>query len=192
MPAIDPIQQYVASATRAQQHGLDTAPATLATATAAAVPSARVVLLRHVDARGFVFYTNYGSRKARDLAENPRAALCQHWAPLDEQIRVEGTVVRLEAGESDVYFRERPRESQLGAWASEQSATLESRDLLERRYREVEQRFTGQTVPRPPFWGGFRLVPEQIEFWYGRPGRLHDRLLFVRDGQFWTTTRLYP
>jgi len=192
MTTADPIAQYVRAADRAQQQGIDTAPIALATADALGRPSVRIVLLRHVDSRGFVFYTNYGSRKARDLAENPNAALCQHWPALDEQFRMEGTTEKLSAEESDAYFGGRPRESQLGAWASEQSAPLSSRDELERRYKDVESRFEGQDVSRPPFWGGFRLVPDRIEFWYSRPGRLHERILYVREGGSWSAVMLYP
>jgi pyridoxamine 5'-phosphate oxidase len=151
-----------------------------------------MVLLREVDARGFVFHTNYNSRKARELTGNPRAALCVHWHSLEEQIRIEGRVERLSPDESDVYFGQRPRGSQLGAWASDQSAPLPSREVLEEQYRDIERRFAGQPVPRPDFWGGFRLVPDRIEFWFGRPDRLHDRLLYVRRGDAWTIERLYP
>ena len=163
-----------------------------ATATSAGVPSVRMVLLREVDERGFVFHTNYDSRKSRELTDNPRAAMCIHWHSLEEQIRVEGRVERVSDAESDRYFKSRPRGSQLGAWASDQSAVLPSRETLEERYRETERRFDGQVVPRPPFWGGFRLIPDRIEFWFGRPDRLHDRLLYVRQGTGWKIERLYP
>ena len=141
-----------------------------------------MVLLRGADPRGFVFHTNYNSRKARDLTENAHAALCLHWPTLEEQIRIEGSVVRLPADESDAYFAGRPRESQLGAWASEQSAVLPDRSVLEERVRSVEAEFDGQPVPRPPFWGGFRIVPDRIEFWYGGTARLHDRIVYLREG----------
>jgi pyridoxamine 5'-phosphate oxidase len=189
---MDPFEVYLRAADRARQEGVDTAPAALATADAAGRPSARVVLLRQVDGRGFVFYTNYGSRKARELTANPYAALCQHWPTLEEQIRVEGTVEKVTAAESDAYFAGRPRDSQIGAWASDQSQELESRGVLETRYAEVEARFGGAPITRPPFWGGFRIVPERIEFWYGRPGRLHERRLFVRSNGNWTTRQLFP
>jgi pyridoxamine 5'-phosphate oxidase len=188
----DPIERYIAAARHAAAAGIDTAPAALATATRDGRPSARIVLLRHVDARGFVFYTNYGSRKARELTANPVAALCQHWPTLEEQIRVEGAIEKVEGAESDAYFAGRPRESQLGAWASDQSATLESRGLLDQRYREVEARFAGGPVARPPFWGGFRIVPDRLEFWYGRPGRLHERILYTRAANGWSEENLYP
>jgi pyridoxamine 5'-phosphate oxidase len=189
---IDPFDVYLRAADRARQEGVDTTPAALGTADAAGRPSVRVVLLRQVDRRGFVFYTNYASRKALELSANPRAALCQHWPTLEEQIRVEGAVERVTAAESDAYFAGRPRDSQIGAWASDQSQDLESRGVLEARYAEAEARFEGAPVTRPPFWGGFRIVPDRIEFWYGRPGRLHERRLFVRDGPGWRARYLYP
>ena len=176
----DAIVRYLRAAERARQEGVDTAPAALGTADASGRPSVRIVLLRQVDSRGFVFYTNYGSRKARELTANPHAALCQHWPTLEEQIRVEGTVEIVDPADSDRYFAGRPRESQIGAWASDQSNDLEARGVLEARYAEIEAKFAGRPVDRPPFWGGFRVVPERIEFWYGRAGRLHERLLYTR------------
>jgi pyridoxamine 5'-phosphate oxidase len=155
-------------------------------------PSARLVLLRGIDQRGFVFFTNYNSRKGRELEGNPRAALCIHWPTLDEQIRIEGSVSRVSDAESDEYFAGRPRGSQLGAWASEQSQVLPSRETLEERYREIERRFEGRQVERPAFWGGYRIAPHRIEFWYGRPDRLHDRVLYVRRDGAWRIERLYP
>lgn len=193
MHASDPIEQYLQAAARAREKGIDTAPASLATADASGGPSVRIVLVRGVDARGFVFYTNYGSRKAREITTNPRAALCQHWPEIEEQIRIEGTTELVDPSESDAYFAGRPRDSQIGAWASDQSATLASRAELEARFADVEKRFKDAPVTRPPFWGGFRIVPVRIEFWYGRPGRLHDRLLYERGGtDSWNTSRLYP
>lgn len=188
----DPIDRYLAAALRARDAGIDTAPAALGTASASRYPSVRIVLVRHVDTRGFVFFTNYMSRKARELTENPRAALCQHWPAIEEQIRIEGAVEIVDPAESDAYFAGRPRDSQLGAWASDQSQDLESRGVLEARYKEVETRFEGQPVTRPPFWGGFRVAPEQMEFWYGRAGRLHERLVYRKSRSGWTTRWVYP
>ena len=192
MASADPITEFQNAVERAQAHQVDTAPVVLATTDTAGRPSARLVLLRGVDARGFVFFTNYNSRKGRELVANPHAALCFYWASLDEQIRIEGRVERVSAAESDAYFAGRPRGSQLGAWASDQSEVLPSRESLEEKYREVERRFEGRTVERPLFWGGFRLTPVRIEFWYGRPDRLHDRVVYVRDGSAWRIERLYP
>jgi pyridoxamine 5'-phosphate oxidase len=192
MASADPITEFLDAAERARAHQVDTAPVALATADAHGRPSVRMVLLRGVDERGFVFYTNYRSRKARELDVNPRASLCFHWLPLDEQIRVEGVVERVTARESDEYFASRPHGSQLGAWASDQSALLPSREALESRYRETEQRFAGRTVDRPPFWGGYRLIPDSVEFWFGRPDRLHDRVLYTKEKDGWRIERLYP
>jgi pyridoxamine 5'-phosphate oxidase len=188
----NPITQFVSAVARARAHDVDTTPAALATADANGRPSVRMVLLRGVDDRGFVFHTNYKSRKGRELGVNPHAALCFHWPTLEEQIRIEGSVERLPGDESDAYFAGRPRGSQLGAWASEQSEILASREKFDEEFAATEARFAGQPVPRPPFWGGFRINPSQIEFWYGRTDRLHDRILYVRDGSNWTIRRLYP
>lgn len=192
MSSANPITEFLNAIERAENRQVDTAPAALATADAEGRPSVRMVLLRGVDERGFVFHTNYNSRKARELDANPHAALCFHWHTLEEQIRIEGRIERLSSDESDGYFRTRPRGSQLGAWASNQSAVLPSRETLEQEYREIERRFEGAPVPRPPFWGGFRLIPERIEFWFGRPDRLHDRLSYTRAGADWRIERLYP
>ena len=164
----------------------------LATATKDGIPSARMMLHKGVDDRGFVFYTNYESRKGRELAENPRAALTFHWSVLERQIRVEGSVEKLSKEESEVYFGTRPRGSRIGAWASNQSAPVASREELERRFREYDKQYPGKDVPLPPFWGGWRLKPERIEFWQGRLNRLHDRLCYERQGDGWKITRLYP
>jgi pyridoxamine 5'-phosphate oxidase len=165
---------------------------TLATAGPDGAPAARVVLLRGLDERGFTFFTNYHSRKARELTANPRAALVFYWAVLDRQVRVEGRVEVVSAEESDAYFQNRPRGSQLGAWASPQSEVLPDREVLERRMEEVRRLYGEGEVPRPPHWGGLRVVPEVIEFWQGQPDRLHDRLCYRRAGGGWLLERLAP
>jgi pyridoxamine 5'-phosphate oxidase len=192
MSTPDPIVEFTQALASAEARGVDTTPCALATADTDGRPSVRMVLLRGVDERGFVFHTNYRSRKARDLEANPYAALCFHWPTLEEQIRIEGAVERLPAVESDAYFAGRPRGSQLGAWTSAQSEELGSREQFDAEYASTEAKFAGQPVPRPPFWGGYRLSPTQIEFWYGRASRLHDRILYVKTGQIWTVRRLYP
>jgi pyridoxamine 5'-phosphate oxidase len=192
----DPIEAFIAvfarAATTAPPPPADHTAAALATADAAGRPSVRMVLVRHVDRAGFVFYTNYESRKARELEANPRAALCFFWHWLEEQVRVEGRVERTSAQQSDAYFATRPRGSQLAAWTSRQSTVLASRAELEAQYRAIEARFAEQPVPRPPFWGGFRIVPDEIEFWRAGADRLHDRLRYRRDGDGWRAERLYP
>jgi pyridoxamine 5'-phosphate oxidase len=165
---------------------------TLATATADGVPSARMVLLRGLDERGFVFFTNYESRKGRELAVNPRAALVFYWGELDRQVRVEGRVELISAEESDAYFRDRPRGSRVGAWASPQSEVIPDREFLEARARACAEQYQGGEVPRPPHWGGERVVPEAIEFWQGQPDRLHDRLRYRRVERGWVRERLAP
>jgi len=192
MASADPITEFLNAVERAKAHQVDTAPVVLATADSEGRPSARLVLLRGTDPRGFVFFTNYNSRKGHELTDNPQAALCFYWSSLDEQIRIEGRVERVSDGESDAYFAGRPRGSQLGAWASDQSQVLSSREAIEERYREIERRFDGQSVQRPAFWGGFRLIPSRIEFWYGRPDRLHDRVVYAREAGAWRIERLYP
>ena len=165
---------------------------TLATVGPEGWPSARVVLLKSVGPDGFVFYTNLRSRKGQELAGNPHAALCFHWQALEQQVRVEGRVVQVPDAEADAYFATRPRISQLGAWASDQSAPLAEYAELEHRLREAEARFAGAEVPRPEHWSGFRLEPEMIEFWRSRPFRLHERERFERDGAAWRMSRLFP
>lgn len=166
---------------------------TLATSSAEGRPTARVVFLRGADRRGFVFYTSYESRKGKQLAENPQAALVLHWRELERQICIEGIVSQISAEDSDEYFAGRPQQSQLGAWASEQSEPLDSAEVLEHRVDELRRRFAHGTIPRPSTWGGYRLVPHHMEFWQGRPSRLHDRFLYrlQADGT-WSKQRLNP
>ena len=164
----------------------------LGTATPDGKPSVRLVLLKGYDERGFVFFTNYGSRKARELDANPEATLVFHWAILQRQIRLEGTVRRISTEESRAYFSTRARGSQIGAWASRQSEPMESRRDLEERVKKYEEAFKGRDVPLPDFWGGYRLEPRSIEFWQGRANRLHDRIKFARQGDGWERFRLYP
>jgi pyridoxamine 5'-phosphate oxidase len=164
----------------------------LATATPDAYPSARIVLLKGVDARGFVFFTDYRSRKGQELADNPCAALCFFWAELERQVRIAGAVQRVSRVESEEYFHSRPRESQIGAWSSTQSSPLASRDVLEAQLAEQQARFGDGEIPLPDHWGGYRVLPETIEFWQGRPSRLHDRLHYARVAGQWVRQRLSP
>jgi len=164
----------------------------LATVGPDGMPSLRMVLLKGVDSRGFVFYTNHESRKGEQLLAHPKAALCFHWKSLRRSVRIEGEVEPTTAEEADAYFSSRPRSSQIGAWASDQSRQLESRYALEARIAKFTARFAVGTVPRPPHWSGFRVKPQRIEFWEDRPFRLHDRLVYLRAGEGWTTVKLYP
>jgi pyridoxamine 5'-phosphate oxidase len=190
----DPLKQFHGWFAEARAAGLPLPEAmTLATATAAGRPSARLVLLKQADERGFVFYTNYGSQKARELDENPSASLVFYWPQLERQVRVEGKVSRVSAAESDEYFQTRPRESQIGALASPQSEVIAGRDVLQQRFAELAAFYGDREIQRPAHWGGYRLQPERIEFWKGRPGRLHDRLLYEpQTGGTWTIKRLAP
>ncbi|MGQ9869316.1 pyridoxamine 5'-phosphate oxidase [Leptodesmis sp.] len=165
---------------------------TLATATKDGIPSARIVLLKGVSDRGFVFFTNYESHKGQELAENPQAALVFLWQALERQVRIEGTVEKVSDAETVAYFHSRPRESQLGAWVSNQSQVIASREVLEQRLAELNQQYQNQEIPRPPHWGGYCVIPHMIEFWQGRPSRLHDRLRYRLDNHHWILERLAP
>lgn len=189
----DPIAQFThwfGEAVRARVH--EPNAMCLATATPDAYPSARMVLLKGVDARGFVFYTDYRSRKGRELADNPHAALCFFWGELERQVRIVGAVQQVSRAESDEYFQSRPLPSRIGAWTSSQSSVLDSRAELEAELEANEQRFAGGVVPLPEHWGGYRIVPDEIEFWQGRPSRLHDRIRFRRRDGTWKAERLSP
>jgi pyridoxamine 5'-phosphate oxidase len=189
----EPLERFRAWFREAEEAGVEFPEVmTLATATADGAPSARMILLKGVDEDGFVFYTGYGSRKAEELASNPRAALVLYWQPLGRQVRVEGDVERVSEAESAAYFASRPRGSQLAAWASQQSRPLESRDELEQRYAKLEREYEGREVPLPPHWGGFRLRPDAIEFWQHRDNRLHDRVRYTRAREGWDAQVLSP
>lgn len=164
----------------------------LVTASKEGFPSARTVLLKGFDERGFVFYTNYESAKAKDLDENPNAALLFLWVELERQVRISGKVEKISQADSEEYFSSRPRESQLGAWASKQSSVIESREVLETKYEEMKKRFESKEIPLPPFWGGYRVIPQRIEFWQGRESRLHDRICYTLDAGKWKIERLSP
>jgi pyridoxamine 5'-phosphate oxidase len=192
--ALDPFQQFhtwFQVALSAQI--LEPNAMTLATTTADGKPSARILLLKDFDARGFVFYTNYESLKAQQLSENPHAAIVFWWGELERQIRIEGKVEKVNPEESDRYFHSRPISSQIGAWASNQSRVVPSRDVLENKQLQLEKEYQNKEIPRPPHWGGFRVVPSVIEFWQGRPSRLHDRLRYsLQDDVSWLRERLAP
>jgi pyridoxamine 5'-phosphate oxidase len=192
--AADPFEQFRRWFDDAVAAGLPEPNAmVLATSSPDGVPSARTVLLKGADASGFVFYTNRGSAKGRDLAANPRAALVFPWHPLERQVRVTGVVQEIDDEDVARYFATRPRESQLGAWASEQSAVIEGREVLEDAFAAAAQRWPeGATPPPPPSWGGYRVVPDQVEFWQGRSGRMHDRLRYRLTGDGWALERLAP
>ena len=189
----DPIHQFerwFADAVSAE--ALEPNAMTLATASRDGVPSGRIVLLKGVDARGFVFFTDFRSRKGAELTENPLAALVFLWKEIERQVRVTGAVARVSDADAEAYFRSRPVGSRLGAWASHQSAVIADRRVLEDRLRDVTARFADGDVPLPSHWGGFRVVPDEVEFWQGRPDRLHDRLLYRRAEAGWTVARLSP
>jgi pyridoxamine 5'-phosphate oxidase len=188
----EPIEQFARWFAEAAAKEPEPNAMSVATVAAGGAPSVRMILLKGVDDRGFVFYTNLDSRKAAELSGNPHVALCFHWKSLGRQVRVEGVVEAVSEREADAYFATRPRESQLGAWASDQSRPLASRSVLEERVAAVEKRFARGPIPRPPHWSGYRVLPSRVEFWEARPFRLHDRLVYVRDGDAWRSERLYP
>jgi pyridoxamine 5'-phosphate oxidase len=195
-PADDPIVRFQALLDRAAQLPREQLPEptafALGTVDAAGQPGVRIVLLKAVDARGFVFYTNFESRKGREIMLTRRAAMCFHWQLLEEQVRVEGRAEPVSDAEADAYFASRARDSQIGAWASIQSRPMQSASDLDARVAEMERKFTGGPVPRPPHWSGFRVSPERIEFWKNMPSRLHVRHLYIRAGDGWRVELLYP
>lgn len=195
-PLHDPIalfQQLLGQASKLPREQVpEPTAAALATVGDDGQPSVRIVLLKHADKDGFVFYTNLESRKARELDGSRRAAMTFWWGQLERQVRIEGKVTPVSGAEADAYFASRPRGSQIGAWASRQSRTMDNAADLDARVAEFEKKYAGQNVPRPPFWSGYRLAPDAIEFWHGKPSRLHERQLFTREGKGWRVTRLYP
>lgn len=189
----NPIERFQAELLLSKtEEPFDATATALATADASGRPSVRYVLLKEVEERGFVFFTNEESRKGSDMNANPRAALAFFWPKRYVQVRVEGSIAKLPAHESDAYFRTRPRDSQIGAWASQQSRLLSSRDALDQAVEDYRVRFGSDDIPRPAYWGGYCLKPERIEFWNGRPNRLHDREVYLFDGGSWRVERLYP
>ena len=193
--ASDPFHQFTTWYDEAVAAGLPEPEAmTLSTATSEGRPSARIVLLRGYDERGFCFFSNYASQKGRELAANPYAAVTFHWVELERQVRIAGRVEKVSASESDAYFQSRPSQSRIGAWSSPQSEVIASRDTLEQFVKEYQEKYSDElAIPRPEHWGGYRVIPERIEFWQGRPSRLHDRLRFSRiEQEAWTLERLAP
>ena len=196
VPLAHPFELFARVLAEAQAYPRDQIPEptafALATSDENGQPSVRMLLLKDVDESGFVFYTNLESRKGREIAANPRVAMNFHWAPMERAVRVEGRVVPVGAADADAYFATRARGSQIGAWASRQSREMDRASELDERVAEVERRFAGRDVPRPPHWSGFRLEPSVIEFWHGKPSRLHERQQFVREGPGWRVRLLYP
>jgi pyridoxamine 5'-phosphate oxidase len=195
-PLLEPFDHFTALLAAARDVGAERLPEptafALGTVGPGGKPSVRILLLKAVDERGFVFYTNYESRKGRELLTHPDAAMCFHWQPLERQVRIEGRTTRVSDAEADAYFASRPRGSQLGAWASRQSEPMEHPGALDDRVRQFELQFEGVPVPRPPHWSGFRLAPARIEFWHNMPSRLHERLVYTREGDGWRIDVLYP
>jgi len=194
-PLAEPLTRFLDLLSQATAISREQLPEPTAFALATCVddrPSVRMLLLKDASERGFVFYTNYESRKGRELLANPNAAMCFHWQPMEIQVRVEGRVTPVEGSEADSYFASRARCSQIGAWASQHSRRIAEEEVLERRVAEFEERFEGASVPRPPYWSGFRLTPDRIEFWKGMPSRLHRRELYVRQGGEWQVEILFP
>lgn len=195
VPMAEPVARFLELLEQATSIPRDRLPEPTAFALATCAdgqPSVRMLLLKNVDENGFVFYTNFESRKGRELLANPKAGMCFHWQPLEIQVRVEGPVAPVEAAEADAYFASRARGSQIGAWASQQSRLIGEEELLERRVADFERKFEGAPVPRPSYWSGFRLLPQRIEFWKGMPNRLHRRELYARRGGEWHVEILFP
>lgn len=189
----DPVEQFSIWMNEAiNSNIIDPHAMILATSSNNGKPSARVVLLREFDNRGFVFYSNYQSAKAKDLNENPAAALLFFWAELERQVRIEGIVEKISREESEKYFASRPREHQISAWASNQSEVITNREVLERQFEQIKQKFSGKEIPLPPFWGGYRVTPNRFEFWQGRESRLHDRIRYTIESGSWKIERLSP
>lgn len=189
----DPFRQFELWFQQAKEAGIEDANAcSLATCSSEGLPSVRTVLLKLFDHKGFVFFTNYNSHKAKDIKGNPQAAMLFPWLPLNRQVRIEGTCKKISSVESFKYFTSRPRGSQLGAWCSDQSEVIESRNFLEQKYREAAEKFKSGSVPLPSFWGGYRIEPRSIEFWQGRENRLHDRFVYRSSDAGWTISRLAP